>query len=134
MVNIGGYQLSFPLSRSPISKWYIFFFQKGDSGGPLVYFEDDKWHLAGIVSTGGSICAAEEQPGIYTFVSYYMDWIRNVTGIETSASKPFALFWCLFIFCIRNKIWFFFCFVLFLYGISVFVRFDWLFRIFYEQG
>ncbi|XP_015903778.2 plasminogen [Parasteatoda tepidariorum] len=52
---------------------------QGDSGGPLVYSEDrKKWHLGGIVSTGGSICAEKEQPGIYTLVPYYVDWIQKV--------------------------------------------------------
>ncbi|XP_054706603.1 ovochymase-1-like [Uloborus diversus] len=55
---------------------------QGDSGGPLVYLENETWTLAGIVSTGGSICAAEKQPGIYTLVSYYISWIENVTSID----------------------------------------------------
>ncbi|GIX77686.1 plasma kallikrein [Caerostris extrusa] len=51
---------------------------QGDSGGPLVYSDDkDAWHLGGIVSTGGSICADKEQPGIYTLVPYYTDWIER---------------------------------------------------------
>ncbi|GFV47379.1 plasma kallikrein [Trichonephila clavipes] len=57
---------------------------QGDSGGPLVYSNDNKqWHLAGIVSTGGSICADKEQPGIYTLVPYYVDWIESTIKRNT---------------------------------------------------
>ncbi|GBL96332.1 hypothetical protein AVEN_238694-1 [Araneus ventricosus] len=51
----------------------------GDSGGPLVYsYDKNVWHLAGIVSTGGAICGDKEQPGIYTLVPCYVDWMENV--------------------------------------------------------
>ena len=44
-----------------------------DSGGPLVcQFEDQKFYLVGIVSSGKG-CGV--YPGLYTDVSHYMDWL-----------------------------------------------------------
>ncbi|XP_055943490.1 plasminogen-like [Argiope bruennichi] len=57
---------------------------QGDSGGPLVYTDDKNvWHIAGIVSTGGNICADKESPGIYTLVPYYVDWIERTIKAHT---------------------------------------------------
>ncbi|GBL96334.1 Plasma kallikrein [Araneus ventricosus] len=51
---------------------------QGDSGGPLVYADDkNAWHITGVVSTGGAVCGDKEQPGIYTLVPYYIDWIES---------------------------------------------------------
>ena len=53
---------------------------KGDSGGPL-FIQDIiglnlKYTLVGITSYGDD-CAIKNKPGIYTRVSYYMDWITE---------------------------------------------------------
>lgn len=48
----------------------------GDSGGPLAI--DNR--LFGIVSWGGASCADPEYPGVYTEISYQLNWIRNKTG------------------------------------------------------
>uniref|UniRef100_A0A0A1XPK1 Trypsin eta n=1 Tax=Zeugodacus cucurbitae TaxID=28588 RepID=A0A0A1XPK1_ZEUCU len=53
----------------------------GDSGGPLVC--NNK--LAGIVSWGKS-CAVPLQPGVYTNVSYWSQWIEEHSGVKGAAS------------------------------------------------
>lgn len=61
------------------------FSKQGDSGGPLIC--DGK--LQGIVSEGGFPCAEPAQPGIYTNVCKFLDWIQAVIGEhadETSLS------------------------------------------------
>lgn len=58
----------------------------GDSGGPLVYHANGRWTLVGVTSTG-SACAQAKRPGIYSSVSFYVPWIRNVTRGVTSATE-----------------------------------------------
>ena len=50
----------------------------GDSGGPLFAREitDDPWVQIGLVSYGTTTCG-KGVPGVYTKVSYYMDWIDD---------------------------------------------------------
>ncbi|XP_055633087.1 uncharacterized protein LOC129773500 [Toxorhynchites rutilus septentrionalis] len=49
----------------------------GDSGGPLQYFSNTEARAVqhGIVSYGLSSCGVESLPGVYTKVSYYINWI-----------------------------------------------------------
>jgi len=53
---------------------------QGDSGGPLVIFDDaaGDWLLAGIVSFGQG-CGVPGIPGVYTRVSPFADWLRELT-------------------------------------------------------
>jgi hypothetical protein len=48
-----------------------------DSGGPLL---NERRQLVGIVSGGGKYCQADNVPGVYTLVAYYLPWIKAQTG------------------------------------------------------
>ncbi|KPJ19500.1 Serine protease nudel [Papilio machaon] len=51
---------------------------QGDSGGPLLCTNPiniKQWYVAGIVSHGDG-CARENEPGVYTRVSIFVDWIK----------------------------------------------------------
>ncbi|XP_063377037.1 serine protease nudel isoform X1 [Cydia fagiglandana] len=51
---------------------------QGDSGGPLLCrnpLNSQQWYIAGIVSHGDG-CARKDEPGVYTRVSLFVEWIR----------------------------------------------------------
>ncbi|NWX72061.1 FA7 factor, partial [Alca torda] len=50
---------------------------KGDSGGPFTVSYHNTWYLLGIVSWGEG-CAEEGKYGVYTRVSNYLPWIKEV--------------------------------------------------------
>ncbi|XP_015603565.1 serine protease nudel [Cephus cinctus] len=53
---------------------------QGDSGGPLICLNPQsgtQWYVAGIVSHGDG-CGRPEEPGAYTKVSHFVDWIDSV--------------------------------------------------------
>lgn len=58
------------------ANYWIFVFIQGDSGGPLVCRRGDHWTQVGIVSIGLD-CGDVNFPGIYSKVSFYVDWITK---------------------------------------------------------
>ncbi|XP_072742799.1 uncharacterized protein Np isoform X2 [Anoplolepis gracilipes] len=52
---------------------------EGDSGGPMVIqrTRDKRWVLAGVISWGIG-CAAPSQPGVYTRISEFREWINQI--------------------------------------------------------
>jgi len=50
---------------------------EGDSGGPMVLQQDDHWVLGGVISWGIG-CAEANQPGVYTRITEFRDWINKI--------------------------------------------------------
>ncbi|XP_057370014.1 serine proteinase stubble-like [Daphnia carinata] len=50
---------------------------EGDSGGPMVIQEGQSWVLAGVISWGIG-CAEANQPGVYTRISEFREWIDKI--------------------------------------------------------
>lgn len=76
---------------------------QGDSGGPLnCQAENNSWEVRGIVSFGSGLgCNTHKKPAVYTRVSAYIDWIKEVgaclpallparTGPSPSLTHSFA--------------------------------------------
>ncbi|CAL8300196.1 unnamed protein product [Merluccius merluccius] len=59
---------------------------QGDSGGPLTCKQNQAEFIYGLVSWGDQ-CGRKNKPGVYTQVSYFLDWIKSTTraALERSA-------------------------------------------------
>lgn len=60
---------------------------RGDSGGPLMFYDNNRWYIIGIVSFGDG-CSRANSGGIYTRVSAYYKWIRQVMSSSSSSTVP----------------------------------------------
>ncbi|XP_064469829.1 trypsin-1-like [Ornithodoros turicata] len=56
---------------------------QGDSGGPAIQNVDGVAYQVGVVSWGHG-CARARRPGVYSEVTYFLDWIRNTTSAKSS--------------------------------------------------
>jgi hypothetical protein len=57
----------------------------GDSGGPLTLTNDDR--LIGVVSWGKKECNGDGQPGVFTSVLAYSDWIKRAMALDPSQNS-----------------------------------------------
>jgi len=59
----------------------------GDSGGPIFQWTGDYWEQVGIVSRGNG-CAEPGNPGVYTRLSYYYNWINDILKNDNEHLEP----------------------------------------------
>ena len=58
---------------------------QGDSGGPVWTFDQGRAVLLGVLSVGnveGDSCTSEEGFAIYTRISEFIPWIKEVTKLD----------------------------------------------------
>ncbi|XP_074985157.1 serine protease 53-like [Caretta caretta] len=63
---------------------------EGDDGGPLICNEKGTWYLTGLSSFRNG-CGRKSQPGVYTEVSAYEEWILDITRDGYFAKQPMPL-------------------------------------------
>ena len=67
---------------------YLFFsvLSPGDSGGPFMVLRKGKQYQIGLTSYGGHCDNYKNQAMVFTRVSSYLGWIRNVTNNQDDCS------------------------------------------------
>jgi hypothetical protein len=58
---------------------------RGDSGGPLTLTNESR--LIGVVSWGKKECNGDGQPGVYTSVLAYSDWIKRAMALDPNQNS-----------------------------------------------
>lgn len=58
---------------------------RGDSGGPLTLTNEHR--LVGVVSWGKKDCNGDGQPGVFTSVLAYVDWIKRAMALDPSQNS-----------------------------------------------
>lgn len=58
---------------------------RGDSGGPLTLTNERR--LIGVISWGKKDCNGDGQPGVYTSVTAYADWIQRAMALDPSRNS-----------------------------------------------
>ncbi|KAJ1125619.1 hypothetical protein NDU88_004043 [Pleurodeles waltl] len=61
-----------------------------DTGGSLVCNENGAWFLAGIASFGGN-CGEPDRPAVYTEISTFGEWIKDLTREAYFAPQPVSV-------------------------------------------
>ena len=70
----------------------FYHFLQGDSEGPMVVQrQDGRFILSGIISWGIG-CAEENQPGVYTRISEFWDWIKQILTFLCKLCADFLLY------------------------------------------
>ena len=59
----------------------------GDSGGPLACMSSSGIPVLLGITSAGEGCAEPNKPGIYTRVSFYLEWINSITHIMERSKK-----------------------------------------------
>ena len=72
-------QIFFKSEKNVICDWHL----QGDSGSSLqLSVEINRWVQVGLVSFGAATGCVNDHPNGYSKISYYLDWIGTMTGMN----------------------------------------------------